>query len=99
MAQRDEPAGLLDEEVNTTLRPNQPYRIPVNGWMQEMEKLNGNDAFTIYNNTADAVVVVAGDGEPETVKVLAAKTYARGPVLPPRNLTGRARLVEPRGIF
>ncbi|WP_156940064.1 hypothetical protein [Mesorhizobium sp. LNHC209A00] len=29
LAQRDEPAGLLDEEVNTTLRPNQPYRVPV----------------------------------------------------------------------
>lgn len=70
-----------------------------------MDKLNGTDAFTIYNKCCrpnNAVLVVAGDAEPETVKALAAKTYgkvARGPVLPPRNLTGRARLVEPRGIF
>ncbi|MER9819264.1 hypothetical protein [Mesorhizobium sp. M0129] len=28
---------------------NQPYRIPVNGWRQEMEKLNGIDAFPISN--------------------------------------------------
>ncbi|MER9451583.1 hypothetical protein [Mesorhizobium sp. M0254] len=28
---------------------NQPYRIRVNGWRQEMEKLNGTDAFTISN--------------------------------------------------
>ncbi|WP_155927433.1 hypothetical protein [Mesorhizobium sp. L2C085B000] len=49
MAQRDGPSGLVDEEVNATLRPNQPYRIPVNGWTQEMKKLNGTEAFTIYN--------------------------------------------------
>ncbi|WP_352793725.1 insulinase family protein [Mesorhizobium sp. M0771] len=37
---------------------------------------------------SNAVLVVAGDAEPETVKALAAKTYgkvARGPDLPPRN--------------
>ncbi|ESW79024.1 hypothetical protein X747_30750 [Mesorhizobium sp. LNJC384A00] len=60
MAQRDEPAGLLDEEVNATLRPNQPYRIPVNGWIQEMEKLNGTDAFTIYNKYCRPNDAVAG---------------------------------------
>ncbi|MER9495139.1 insulinase family protein [Mesorhizobium sp. M0320] len=96
MAQRDGPSGLVDEEVNATLRPNQPYRIPVNGWTQEIEKLNGTDRFTMcneYRRPNNAVLVVAGDAEPETVKALAAKTYgkvARGPDLPPRN-----RPVEP----
>ncbi|MES0009165.1 insulinase family protein [Mesorhizobium sp. M0062] len=93
MPHRDE---LLDGKVNAKLRPNQPYRIPVNGWTQEMEKLNGTDRFTMcneYRRPNNAVLVVAGDAEPETVKALAAKTYgkvSRGPDLPPRN-----RPVEP----
>ncbi|ESZ72351.1 hypothetical protein X727_05400 [Mesorhizobium sp. L103C119B0] len=68
----------------------------MNGWTQEMKKLNGTDRFTMcneYRRPNNAVLVVAGDAEPETVKALAAKTYgkvARGPDLPPRN-----RPVEP----
>ncbi|MER9757285.1 insulinase family protein [Mesorhizobium sp. M0166] len=90
------PQAVLDEEVDATLRQNQPYRIPVIGWMQEMEKLNGTDAFAIYNKyyrPNNAVLVVAGDVEAEAVKVLAEKTYGkvvRGADLPPRN-----RPVEP----
>lgn len=60
MAQRDEPAGLLDEEVNTTLRPNQPYRIPVKRLDAGDGKLNGTDAFTIYNKYCRPNDAVAG---------------------------------------
>ncbi|MES0168814.1 insulinase family protein [Mesorhizobium sp. M0027] len=84
------PQAVLDEEIDATLWQNQPYRIPVIGWMQEMEKLNRTDAMAYYNKyytPNNAVLVVAGDVEPETVKTLAEKTYgkiARGPDLPPR---------------
>ncbi|MER8778096.1 pitrilysin family protein [Mesorhizobium sp. M0977] len=90
------PQAVLDEEIDATLWQNQPYRIPVIGWMQEMEKLNRTDAMAFYNKyytPNNAVLVVAGDVEPETVKTLAEKTYgkiARGPDLPPR-----IRPVEP----
>ncbi|MER8784774.1 insulinase family protein [Mesorhizobium sp. M1006] len=90
------PQAVLDEEIDATLWQNQPYRIPVIGWMQEMEKLNRTDALAFYNKyytPNNAVLVVAGDVEPETVKALAEKTYgkiARGPDLPPR-----IRPVEP----
>ncbi|MER9415640.1 insulinase family protein [Mesorhizobium sp. M0306] len=90
------PQAVLDEEIDATLWQNQPYRIPVIGWMQEMEKLNRTDARAFYNKyytPNNAVLVVAGDVEPETVKALAEKTYgkiARGPDLPPR-----IRPVEP----
>ncbi|MER8382196.1 insulinase family protein [Mesorhizobium sp. M0923] len=90
------PQAVLDEEIDATLWQNQPYRIPVIGWMQEMEKLNRTDAMAFYNKyytPNNAVLVVAGDVEPETVKPLAEKTYgkiARGPDLPPR-----IRPVEP----
>ncbi|MGX9181759.1 M16 family metallopeptidase [Mesorhizobium sp. BHbdii] len=90
------PQAVLDEEVEATLWQNQPYRIPVVGWMQEMEQLNRTDAVAFYNKyyrPNNAVLIVAGDVEPETVKALAEKTYgkvARGPDLPPR-----VRPVEP----
>jgi zinc protease len=92
----NEPEALLDEEVNATLYQNQPYRIPVIGWMQEMEQLNRADARAFYDRyytPNNAVLVVAGDVEPRTVRALAEKTYgklARGPDLPPR-----VRPVEP----
>ncbi|MGB3537499.1 MAG: pitrilysin family protein [Mesorhizobium sp.] len=90
------PDALLDEEVNATLYQNQPYRIPVIGWEQEMEQLNRTDAKAFYDRyytPNNAVLVVAGDIEPQTVRELAENTYgklARGPDLPPR-----VRPVEP----
>ena len=90
------PDALLDEEVNATLYQNQPYRVPVIGWKQEMEQLNRTDAKAFYDHyytPNNAVLVVAGDVEPEAVKALAEKTYgklARGP-----NLPLRIRPVEP----
>jgi zinc protease len=91
-----DPEAVLDEEVDATLWQNQPYRIPVIGWMQEMEQLNRTDAVAFYDKyyrPNNAVLIVAGDVEPDAVKALAEKTYgkvARGPDLPPR-----IRPVEP----
>lgn len=91
-----DPEAVLDEEVDATLWQNQPYRIPVIGWMQEMEQLNRTDAVAFYDKyyrPNNAVLIVAGDVEPDAVKALAQKTYgkvARGPDLPPR-----IRPVEP----
>ncbi|CCV06182.1 Uncharacterized zinc protease y4wA [Mesorhizobium metallidurans STM 2683] len=90
------PQAVLEEEVDATLWQNQPYRIPVIGWMKEMEQLNRADAKAFYDKyytPNNAVLIVAGDVTPETVKALAEKTYgkvARGPDLPPR-----IRPVEP----
>ncbi|WP_246800699.1 M16 family metallopeptidase [Mesorhizobium amorphae] len=90
------PQAVLEGEVDATLWQNHPYRIPIIGWMQEMEQLNRADAIAFYNkyyNPNNAVLVVAGDVEPETVKALAEKTYGklpRGPELLPR-----VRPVEP----
>ncbi|MER8614358.1 pitrilysin family protein [Mesorhizobium sp. M1216] len=87
----NDPEAVLDEEVVTTLWQSQPYRIPVIGWMHEIEKLNRTDAVAFYDNyyrPNNAVLVVAGDVEPERVKTLAEKTYGkvpRGPDLPPRD--------------
>ncbi|RWE23504.1 MAG: insulinase family protein, partial [Mesorhizobium sp.] len=90
------PQAVLDEEVNSTLWQNQPYRISVIGWMQEMEQLNREDAkafYDVYYHPNNAVLVVAGDVDPNAVKATAERTFgkiARGPDLPPR-----IRPVEP----
>ncbi|MEO5325868.1 pitrilysin family protein [Mesorhizobium sp. CC13] len=85
------PGALLNEEVDATLFQNEPYRIPVIGWMNEIEKLNRVDATAFYDRyyaPNNAILVVAGDVEPDRVRELAEKTYgkvARGPDLPPRS--------------
>lgn len=92
----NDPGSLLEEEVDATLWQNQPYRIPVIGWKQEIEKLDRADALTFYDHyyrPNNAILVVAGDVDAETVRALAQKTYGkleRGPDLPPR-----IRPVEP----
>ncbi len=85
-----DPGGLLSEEIDATLYQNHPYRIPVIGWRQEIEKLNRTDATAFYDrfySPNNAVLVVAGDVDAKTVRELADKTYGevpRGPDLPPR---------------
>ena len=84
------PQALLQEETQATLFQNHPYRIPVIGWLHEMEQLNRADAVDFYDRyyaPNNAVLVVAGDVEPEAVLALAEDTYGkvpRGPDLPPR---------------
>jgi zinc protease len=84
------PEALLSEEIDATLYQNQPYRIPVIGWMHEMEQLNRVDATAFYDKyyaPNNAVLVVAGDVDAATVRSLAEATYGkvpRGPALPPR---------------
>ncbi|MEO3386252.1 pitrilysin family protein [Mesorhizobium sp. CAU 1741] len=84
------PQALHGEELNATLYQNHPYRIPVIGWMHEMEQLNRADAVDFYDRyyaPNNAVLVVAGDVDAETVREFAEETYGkveRGPDLPPR---------------
>jgi zinc protease len=84
------PDALLDEEVDAALYQNHPYRIPVIGWMHEMEQLNRIDATAFYERyyaPNNAILIVAGDVEPGEVLALAEKTYgalASGAALPPR---------------
>jgi zinc protease len=92
----NDPDALLDEEIDATLWQNQPYRIPVIGWKQEIETLGRADAQEFYDRyyrPNNAILVVAGDVEPAKVRELAERTYGRlerGPDLPTR-----VRPVEP----
>lgn len=84
------PQSLLGEETAATLYQNHPYRIPTIGWRHEMEQLNRTDALAFYQQyyaPNNAVLVVAGDVDADTVRALAEASYGkveRGPDLPPR---------------
>ena len=91
MRVENDPSALLSEEIDATLFQNHPYRIPVIGWKHEIEKLNRVDAvdfYTRYYAPNNAILIVAGDVDADTVRKLAAETYGkvpRGPDLPPRD--------------
>nr|WP_244563877.1 pitrilysin family protein [Ensifer aridi] len=90
MRVENQPRARLNEALQATLYQNHPYRIPVIGWMHEMEQLNREDAVAFYERyyaPNNAVLVVAGDVDAKTVRSLAEKSYGlvpRGPELPQR---------------
>ena len=76
----NDPGSQLDEQMRATLYQNHPYGTPVIGWFHEMAKLSREDAFTFYHRyyaPNNAVLVVAGDVEPEDVLKLAKATYGK----------------------
>ncbi len=103
------PGAILGEELDATLYQNHPYRIPVIGWMHEIEALNREDAIAFYDHfyvPNNAVLVVAGDVDAQTVKRLAEATYGtipRGPDIararpqePEQNTRRTVTLTDPR---
>ncbi|MBB2969757.1 zinc protease [Mesorhizobium sp. RMAD-H1] len=77
-----DPGAILSEEANATLFLNHPYRVPVIGWMQEIEKLGLKDALDFYERfytPNNATLVISGDVDPQTVLALAEKTYGKVP--------------------
>ncbi|MFK3666240.1 M16 family metallopeptidase [Ochrobactrum teleogrylli] len=76
------PAAMLNENTDAVLFYNHPYRKPVIGWRQEMEKLslkNAIDFYQQYYTPNNATLVIAGDVTPERVRELTLKTWARVP--------------------
>ena len=76
------PGAMLSEEVSAASFFNHPYRRPIIGWQQEMEKLSLQDAIGFYERyytPNNAILVVAGDVTPERVRDLALSTYGKLP--------------------
>lgn len=90
------PRARLGEQIDAALFLNSPYGKPVIGWRHEMEQLSRDDAVGFYRRfyaPNDAVVVIAGDVEPETARKLAEETY--GKVARHSNILPRQRPQEP----
>ncbi len=92
----NEPGSLFSEQRNAAQYLNHPYGIPIIGWRHEMEALTLEDAKAFYKlNYApnNAILVVAGDVEPDEVRQLAETYYGAIPANP--DLPKRARGQEP----
>ena len=90
------PRAQLGEQIDAALYLNSPYGKPVIGWRHEMEQLTREDAIGFYRRfygPNGAVVVIAGDVEPEQALAFAKETY--GPVKRNNNIGPRNRPKEP----
>jgi zinc protease len=77
-----DPSAQLGEAVAASLFAHHPYGTPIIGWMHEIEGLNREDALAYYRRfytPENAILIVAGDVEPEEVHALAEKTYGQIP--------------------
>lgn len=91
-----DPAALLSEQMQAAQYMNHSYGIPVIGWRHEIEALSRQDALDFYQaNYApnNAILVVAGDVNPDEVLALAKTHY--GPVPPSDKIRPRLRPTEP----
>lgn len=96
MRVENSPQALFSEQSDAALYMNHPYGIPVIGWRQEMEGLDQEDALTFYKEyyaPNNAILVVAGDVNPEDVRTMAEEHF--GPLAPNPDLGPRVRPQEP----
>ena len=82
MRTEDNPRALLHEALSATALQAAPYRRPIVGWMSDLDAMTAQDAREFYRRwytPTNAVVVVAGDVDPEQVRALAEKHYGSLP--------------------
>ncbi len=92
----NDPGSILPEQMMAALYTNHPYGIPIIGWEHEIRALGREDAFAFYRRfyaPNNAVLVIAGDVEPDDVRALAEQTF--GKIAPSDLVNGRARPTEP----
>ena len=90
------PGALAGEQMRAAQYLNHGYGIPVIGWMHEMAELSMDDVLGFYERhyaPNNAILIVAGDVEPEAVLALAEEHYGSIPANP--ELAARARTAEP----
>ncbi|MEY8119286.1 M16 family metallopeptidase [Falsihalocynthiibacter sp. BN13B15] len=92
----NDPGSLFSEERGAAQYMNHPYGIPVIGWKHEMESLTLEDSLAFYRRyyaPNNAILIVAGDVDPENVHALAQEYY--GVLEPTVDLPERVRPIEP----
>ena len=88
----NDPGSILQEQMMASLYVNHPYGIPIIGWEHEISALDREDALSFYRRfyaPNNAILVIAGDVEPEEVRRLAETTY--GKLAPNDKVNGRNR--------
>ena len=92
----NDPSSILQEQMMAALYENHPYGIPIIGWAHEIAALDREDALGFYKRfyaPNNALLVIAGDVEPDEVRKLAEETFGKLP--PHASLNGRSRPQEP----
>lgn len=90
------PGALAGEQFRAAQFQNHRYGVPIIGWKHEMEQLELKDAldfYDLYYSPNNAVLVVAGDVEPDAVRLLAEQYY--GVIPAETQLPERVRPQEP----
>ncbi|MEJ6398321.1 M16 family metallopeptidase [Yoonia sp. 208BN28-4] len=90
------PNALAREQFRASQYQNHRYGVPIIGWKHEMEELSLQDAmdfYDLYYSPNNAILVVAGDVEPDDVLALAEEYYGVIPAEP--DLPERLRPEEP----
>ncbi len=96
----DQPQALVYEQMVATAYQAHPYRVPVIGWMNDLENMKSADAKRWYDTwytPGNAVLVVVGDVNPNEVYQLAKRYYGK---VKARDIASRKSYEEPpqRGI-
>ncbi|WP_425071796.1 M16 family metallopeptidase [Sagittula sp. S175] len=97
MRTENDPGALFREQSMAAQYLNHPYGTPVIGWRHEMEALDLKAALDYYREfyaPNNAILIVAGDVQPDAVLALAKQYYE--PLAPNPDLQPRARPSEPR---
>ncbi|MGV1014172.1 MAG: M16 family metallopeptidase [Methyloceanibacter sp.] len=92
----NDPSSILQEQMLAALYANHPYGIPIIGWEHEIAALDREDALAFYRRfyaPENAILLVAGDVEPDEVKKLAEQTF--GKIEPHGSVSVRQRPKEP----
>ncbi|GAV20209.1 zinc protease [Mariprofundus micogutta] len=95
MRTEDDPNSRMFEELSAASLRLHPYRNPVIGWMQDLEKLTIEDVKAFYKKhyvPNNAIVVVVGDVDFTEMKKVVAKSFGR---LKSRPVAARFNPVEP----
>jgi len=98
MRTEDDPNSHMFEELSAASLRLHPYRNPVIGWMQDLEKVTREHGKAFYNKHYDAgnvVVVVVGDVNFEQMQKTVAKTFGR---LKSRPVPERFNPIEPESF-
>jgi zinc protease len=91
----NDPSARLHEQMYAALYQNHPYGRPIVGWAHEIAGLTLDDALAYYETwyaPNNAVLVVGGDIDVETLRPLAEEHYGG---IPARPVPDRARPQEP----
>ena len=94
--------GLLEEQLESLVFQAHPYRWPVIGWMDDIQRINPTELRAFYNRyyqPNNALLVVAGDVDTRRVISRARETFGRiprGPERPPMDAIEPPQLAERR---